>query len=402
MNGFGFIGLIRSIYGKKLPDLERIQDRGLLAVKIAQHFALRIDFLDEKVCRHLSRLYRQTRPLPAEDVHMLLNQYVDKTWFDEINNLDPIPFASASVGQVHHATLKDGTRVIIKVIKKDFTKKFLRDIRSLRRLFRIVLFFYPKLQKVFDPLGILDHIEDYTISELDLRNEIAGKATLEKLRNQYSDRYDLSRLRFPKFYPELSNENILVAQWIEGQTFDEMLEKGTLSYDSLLELFNIHGFYLFKPGIFHGDIHPGNILCEKGKDICFVDTGALSRTGEKIRKGLFQFFKHLSAYDYEQCARSINEMADVSIEGIKFDRFKDRFLDLYRDFADQSVSEVSLTKKMMDTIKLGVHSGMTFEKGMFSIIKSLMYLDGMVLRCNPDAVLLRDMRPFIQKFEKIL
>ena len=95
-------------------------------------------------------------------------------------------------------------------------------------------------------------------------------------------------------------------------------------------------------------------------------------------------------------------MADVSIEGAKFDHFQNRFLDLYKDFADQSVSKVSLTKKMMDTIKLGVHSGMTFEKGMFSIIKSLMYLDGMVLRCNPDAILLRDMRPFIEKFEKIL
>jgi ubiquinone biosynthesis protein len=75
---------------------------------------------------------------------------------------------------------------------------------------------------------------------------------------------------------------------------------------------------------------------------------------------------------------------------------------LYKDFEGSSVSEVSLTKKMMDTIKLGVHSGMEFEKGMFSIIKSLMYLDGMVLRCRPDAVLLRDMKPALENFEKIL
>jgi len=402
MNVFGFLGLIRSIYGKKLPDLEKIQDKGLLAVKIAQHFALRIDFLDERVCRHLSRLYRQTRPLPAEDVTTLLNLYMDKNWFEEIRDLAPTPFASASIGQVHHARLNDGTRVIVKIIKKDFTKKFLRDLRSLRRLFRIVLFFYPKLQKVFDPMGILEHIEDYTIAELDLKNEIAGKETLEKLQNQYRDRYDLSRLCFPRFYPELSNENVLVAQLIEGETFDEMLDRGSLSYDSLLELFNIHGFYLFKPGIFHGDIHPGNILYDKKKNLFFVDTGALSRTSEKIRQGLFLFFKYLSAYDYAQCARTINGMADKSIEGVKFNRFKDKFLDLYKDFADRSVSEVSLTKKMMDTIKLGVHSGMEFEKGMFSIIKSLMYLDGMVLRCNPDAVLIKDMRPFIQGFEKIL
>jgi ubiquinone biosynthesis protein len=57
---------------------------------------------------------------------------------------------------------------------------------------------------------------------------------------------------------------------------------------------------------------------------------------------------------------------------------------------------------MMDTIKLGVHSGMEFERGMFAIIKSLMYLDGMVLRCRPKAVLMEDMRPFIGKLAALI
>lgn len=55
---------------------------------------------------------------------------------------------------------------------------------------------------------------------------------------------------------------------------------------------------------------------------------------------------------------------------------------------------------MMLTIKLGVNSGMEFEKGIFSIIRSLMYLDGMVLKCNPDAVLVKDMRRFIDTYQK--
>ena len=57
---------------------------------------------------------------------------------------------------------------------------------------------------------------------------------------------------------------------------------------------------------------------------------------------------------------------------------------------------------MMETIKLGVLSGMRFEEGMFDIIKSLMYMDGMVLRCNPDAVLLEDMRKFIGEFKALV
>ena len=66
MNWIGFIRLMRNIYGRDLPDLEKIQEQGLLAVKIAQVFALRIDFLNEEKCRHLSRLYRHTLELPSE------------------------------------------------------------------------------------------------------------------------------------------------------------------------------------------------------------------------------------------------------------------------------------------------------------------------------------------------
>jgi len=102
-------------------------------------------------------------------------------------------------------------------------------------------------------------------------------------------------------------------------------------------------------------------------------------------------------YDYDRCAEYLNQMAESRIEGEAFDKFKVKFHDLYRDFKNSTVGQVSLTKKMMETIKLGVNSGMRFEQGMFPIIKSLMYLDGMVLRCNPDAILLKDMRQFIDE-----
>ncbi len=92
----------------------------------------------------------------------------------------------------------------------------------------------------------------------------------------------------------------------------------------------------------------------------------------------------------------------VQLAGPAFDAFKGHLLELYADFTGTTVAQVSLTRKMMQTIKLGVHSGMTFEKGIFAIIRSLMYLDGMVLRCKPDAVLLRDMRRFTSEFEKMV
>jgi ubiquinone biosynthesis protein len=156
---------------------------------------------------------------------------------------------------------------------------------------------------------------------------------------------------------------------------------------------------MFIVGTFHGDIHPGNIIFHQGIHT-LVDTGALSHVSENIQTGLFEFMKALSLYDYPMCARKLNEMASVSIDGKAYEKFEKKLLALYKDFAHKTVSEISLTKQMMHTIRLGVLSGMTFEKGMFPIIKSLMYLDGIVLQGAPNMILMEEMRQYIVAFEE--
>jgi len=389
MNIISFMKLLRMIYGNKKPDAEKIQRMGLLAVKIGQVHALRIDFLNEETCIELSKLYRANIPIKAEDA--LKN--IDRKHFSWI---DENPVACASVGQVYRAKLIGGEEVAVKIIKADFKKLFEKDVASVKRFFKFVIFFYPKLARVFDPIGILEHIEDYTLRELNLINEIEGHEILFKIYEKEKDNYDLSSLRFPKIYKELSSENIMVSEFIPGRTFDEILDN-EIDYSELLRLFKIQGFFMFSIGTFHGDIHPGNLMLWDGK-IYFVDTGAIGHVSQKLRTGLLNFFKALSVYDYDLCAQRINEMADSKIAGKKFDKFKTNFHLLYSDFIGKNVKEISLTKKMMETIKLAVNSGMSFEKGMFSIIKSLMFLDGMVLRCNPNAVLMEDMKRFVNEF----
>ncbi len=392
-----FIKLFKMIFGKKLPDLDYIQKKGLLAVKIAQTFALRIDFLSEETCTHLAQLYTHTTPIQEEDFFELLKSYVNPSWFDHIQSIEPKPLGSASVGQVHLATLKTGEKVVIKVIKKNFKKAFEKDVHSLRRLIKFVIFFYPKLAKVADPVGILEHIEEYTLAELDLRNEIAHGKILKDIYEKNKDQFDLSRLKFPFIYEDLSSEHVLVSEFIDGPTADDLLKQKKLPFNDILEIFHIHGFYIFLIGTFHGDLHPGNLIV-KDKDYYFIDTGAISKVGPKIQTGLFEFMTYLSQYDYDGCAHALNHMADHEISGKRFDQYHEKMLKLYEDFAGKTVSEVSLTRKMMETIKLGVHSGMVFEKGMFPIIKSMMYLDGMVLKGAPDTVLMEEMRRFIKEF----
>lgn len=398
MRWLDFVRLFRMIFGKKQPDLDKIQKLGLLAVKIGQVFALRIDFLGPEKCRALSRLYSRQNRIPPTQLDRLLALNGGTAFLAHFAEFDSVPFAVASVGQIHRARLVGGQEVAVKLVKEDYALAFERDMARAELICKGAQFFYPRLRGVANPLAALRDLRAMTSRELDLRNEVAGHDLLQSIHRESCSAFDLERLRFPCIHRGLSTRSVLVKDFVPGQTFDELLDQGRLSYQTLLDLFHIHGFYMFVRGTFHGDIHPGNVILNNS-DITFIDTAYIGRVTERIRVNLFHFFDALSQFDYERAAHFLHAMSSVALNPKALAVFRERFMDLYADFTDMPVGKVSLTRKMMQTIKLGVLSGMAFEEGMFDIVKSLMYMDGMVIRANPDAVLLRDLRPFIAEFK---
>ena len=128
-------------------------------------------------------------------------------------------------------------------------------VDRMRSWLRIFLVLSPRLRKVGNPMALLNHVADYTTRELDLRNEISGAAELARIQAEIADEFPTPKLRFPQYYPELSNENVLVSEFIEGTSLEEGIENKSLEWSTLLELFRIHGAYLFGIGTFHGDLH---------------------------------------------------------------------------------------------------------------------------------------------------
>ena len=255
MNIISFIDLIIEIFYKTKPDINKIQKKGLLAVKIAQTFALRIDFLNEEKCVELSKLFNHVDKIPAEKIETLLQEYLGNDWMKDFKSFNKESFASASIGQVNEGILNNGDHVAVKLIKGNFKKQFEKDVESVLRLFKWVIKFYPKLAKVADPVGILNSIREFTLDELDLRNELANRNLLYNIYEENKDRVDLGKLKFINIKPEHTSENVMVSDYIEGETFDKLLTEGRMPYELLLELFHIHGFYIFGVGVFHGDIH---------------------------------------------------------------------------------------------------------------------------------------------------
>ena len=245
----------RELKGKKPVDIDKIQSMGLLAVKLGQICALRPDLLEPDRCIQLQELYSRALLYLQKTLTRLLDKYTDSSFRSHFKHIDSTPFAAASIGQIHRAELNDGSRVVIKLIKGDFKKSFEKDVRRMKRWMKMGLLLNPKLKKVGNPIGLLNHIEDYTLRELNLLNEITGKERLEKLAEEYSEKFPMPKLRFPKIWKDLSSENVLVMEEITEPTLESHLNAGSMEWDDLLQLFRIHGAYMFGMGVFHGDLH---------------------------------------------------------------------------------------------------------------------------------------------------
>lgn len=396
-----FVRFMRQITRKKPANLDWIQRQGLLAMKLAQIFALRPDLLGVEKCRQLQKLYQRASSLPAEDMMSNLKSNAVDGFFEAFENIESEPLAAASVGQVHRGRLKTGEEVVIKFVKKANAKSFTKEVIRMRRWLKIFMFLSPKLRKVGNPMALLNHVADYTLKELDLRNEIIGANTLSEIKEEVKEDFPMELLRFPKYWPELSNEKVLVSEFIEGTSLEEGIESGSLEWDTLLQLFRIHGAYLFGIGTFHGDLHPGNCIIDKNDNFVFIDNGAICHAPEHVNRTLFTFFEHLANKKVDLAAKSLLNITKADTSKINLKKYYSKMEEIYDGFNDKTVTEQSLTKVMMKTVRAAVELAKAdFGEEAFPIIRALMYLDGLVIRTYPDAKLIVSMKPYLREFRE--
>ena len=394
-----FLRFMRQILKKGPADLDWIQRQGLLSVKLAQIFALRSDILSVEKCQQLQSLYQHAATIPSEDVFANIDSRGPKGFREQFSWIDEEPLAAASVGQVHRGQLKNGDDVVVKIIKSQNEKEFRRDVNRMRSWLRLFLFFSPKLRKVGNPIALLNHVADYTTRELDLRNEIAGADELRNIQNQIKDTFPMPLLRFPKYYPDISNEHVLVSEYIKGESLEEGIEAGNLDWDTLLQLFRIHGAFLFGIGTFHGDLHPGNCIIDENGKFVFIDNGAICHAPQHVNRTLFTFFEHLSKKQLTEAFDALLQMSNANLEAVKLEKYYSRMGEIYQDFEKKPVGEQSLTQIMMKTVRTAVEKAKAdFGEEAFPIIRALMYLDGLVIRTHPDVMLIQSMGPYLEEF----
>ncbi|MDB4966641.1 MAG: uncharacterized protein JWN44_2330 [Myxococcales bacterium] len=280
-----------------------------LFIKIGQLISIMTNFLPEEFRAELEGLQDQVPPRPYAEVEQRFREELGKAPHELFTHFDERPIASASIGQVHKATLASGEEVAVKVQYPDIEEIVAIDLRALRRIFGVISWFVP--YQGMDSL--YREIRAMVLQELDFRGEADN---VERIAAAFTNRVGVA---FPTVRRELSTGRILTTEWIDGVKVSDRSRLNTLGVDrGRLARAVVHAYcqQIFTDGVYHADPHPGNLLVRKSAagdvTIVFIDFGAVAEVSPKMRRGIVDLIQAGIARDTPRVVQAMKEMGFIA------------------------------------------------------------------------------------------
>lgn len=286
---------------------ETIKDMKGFYVKSGQVVSTRVDLFPEAYTSKLQELQDGIEPMPYELVERVVRQeLLDGAPLSELfSTFDEAPLGSASIAQVHRATLLDGRTVAVKLQRPNVEPKLLGDVANLKRISKALAKSLPvDYYTVFSELG------DALTNELDFLAEAQAMRKIDLAISHDADGTPTERpLSVPLPVGELVSKRVLVMDFVEGVPLnrlqDAMKERGIEPgspesklagrriLDSLAMAF---GRMIFGAGFIHGDPHPGNIFVGEGAKVSLIDCGQFKALPRPQRVQLAELVLAVSEY----------------------------------------------------------------------------------------------------------
>jgi len=373
--------------------IRRIMDElGGSFVKFGQALSLRYDLLPKEYCDEFSKLQDNVKPLPFEAIKAVIESELKKPINETFKSFDKIPIASASVGQVHRAILKDGSVVAVKVQRPDIEKTFQADIDILRYLARQVDLRYDEL-KIFNFPQLINEFEKYTVKELDY--------TLEA--NNITDFYEnfkhSSYVKIPKVHWDQTTKKVLVMEYINGKRLKEVqnFQKYKSSKQKVVaNVLNSSMEQIFVNRLFHADPHPGNIFLMGNNRIAFLDFGIVGRLTSEAVENMEDFMIGVVNKDVDLLMKSILESGSVS-EGIDAKAFKSDIVDSFSVYYHSNMQHIDMGGFFLSILALARKYNVILPLHFTLLIKTLITLQGFTYQYYPDFDMIKFMRPWARR-----
>jgi predicted unusual protein kinase regulating ubiquinone biosynthesis (AarF/ABC1/UbiB family) len=303
-----------------------VKERGIL-IKIGQFFSSRVDILPEEYTDELSKLQDQVPPSPFSDIVRRLTEELGP--MDEIfSDFNEIPIASASLGQVHRACLRDGDCIVVKVQYPGIDEVIAADMRALKYIIRILRVLYRQINLDV----IYSEFSRIVAEELDYLLE--GKNAETFARNFAKN----ERIKIPIVYWPYTTSKVLTLEFLEGTKitdFEEIDRLGIDKTETARILAEAYAQMFFVDGFFHGDPHPGNIFVRSGPNVILVDFGMVDRISARKKEELRRAFIAIVERDSLGLVRALVDMGFIPLtrEIQPLVVFVDRLLQKYRDIS---------------------------------------------------------------------
>ena len=373
------------------------EELGPIFVKFGQVISTRRDLISPDIADELSKLQDQVKPIPSKKIIDQLTKIYGLPLKKVFLKFDSNPLAAASVAQVHGAVLKDGTEVIVKILRPDIQKFIKQDIEMLYFLANLANKYWPR-SKNLKPLEIITEYEKTVMNELNLMREGANTAQLKR-------NFEGSNLLYvPNIFWDYCRKEVLVQERIYGIPIRDMKAlKSAKTNIKILAENGVEIFFtqVFRHNFFHADMHPGNIFVQvedpKNPKYAAVDFGIMGTLSASDQYYLAENFLAFFDRNYYKIAKLHIDSGWVPPD-TRIDELETAVRTVCDPIFNKPLSEISFAQVLLGLFETAQQFDMEIQPQLILLQKTLFNIEGLGRELYPELDLWKTAQPILRSW----
>jgi predicted unusual protein kinase regulating ubiquinone biosynthesis (AarF/ABC1/UbiB family) len=356
-----------------------LEERGPTFVKLGQLLSTRADLLPPVYLEALARLQDDVEPIPFEEVEGIVEGEVGTKISQAFSHFDHEPMASASLGQVHRAALRDGRSVAVKVQRPGIRPRIVEDMSVIAELAAFV----DEHTRTGDRLRFADMVEEFRrslMAELDYRKEAANLRTLAQLLEEHD------RIVVPLPIDDYTTDRLLTMELVEGRNVAGIGPLAQMELDArplAQQLFEAYLDQILVHGFVHADPHPGNVLVTDDGRLALIDLGMVVHVEGELQD---QLLRLLASVSEGRSGEASDVLVAMSTKTDEFDAegYKRRISQLVTANRTVTVGQLQAGAVVGELARAAADCGLRPPPEMTMIGKALLNLDQVARTLDPD------------------